>query len=50
MSTALIIFSVFITGAIISNKDTNASNTLFLFSLIAGLTAVVMWAAERFQF
>ena len=50
MSTAFLMFSIFLTGAIICNKDNNASNTLLFFALLAGLTGLGMWAAQAHLF
>ena len=43
MSTALIMFSVFFTGAIAIRRDTGGSNTLIFCALISLLTGVGMW-------
>jgi hypothetical protein len=48
MSTAFIIASVFLTGAVIANRDTNASNTLFFLFIIATLTGAGIWASQHF--
>lgn len=43
MSTALIMFSVFLTGAIATRRDAAASNTLMVFALLALLAALGLW-------
>lgn len=43
MSTAFIMFSVFLTGAIATRHDGGASNTLMVLAMLALFTALGMW-------
>ena len=48
MSTALIMFSVFFTGAVVTSKEPASSNTLMLFAFISLMSAAGMWAYGHF--
>jgi hypothetical protein len=48
MATALIMFSVFVTGAIACHKDAGASNTLMVLAMAALATALGMWSYQHF--
>lgn len=49
MSTALIMFSVFLTGAIGTRNDGGASNTLMVFAMLALFSAAGIFGWEHFH-
>lgn len=48
MSTAMIMFSIFFTGAVVCHKEPNPSNTLMLAAFICLLTVAGMWGYEQY--
>ena len=44
MHTSLIMFSIFLTGSVVTRRDPAASNTLMVFAMVTLFTGLGYWA------